>query len=204
MMMLNEPTARSMILDYTESSSPRSCFDSSNGSSSIISNLSSTSSSNNSTNVAAALTNRSNEFDDDEDAFEVVVLGSSTRKEDDNANDDVAFKAFDNLTYLSSHEDLTTPTTNPIISTTRANSNLNDEVDEDDDEPQFNFVGDLLVKKTLKSIKRKDKLKKEAKSNLFNSSSINQSMPDLKQTQQFQSVIKTVEVLVFSRPYKIK
>lgn len=187
MMMLNEPTARSMILDYTESSSPRSCFDSSNGSSSIISNLSSTSSSNNSTNVAAALTNRSNEFDDDEDAFEVVVLGSSARKEDDN---DVAFKAFDNLTYLSSHEDLTTPTTNPIISTTRANTNRNDEVDEDDDEPQFNFVGDLLVKKTLKSIKRKDKLKKEAKSNLFNSSSINQSMPDLKQTQQFQSVIK--------------
>jgi hypothetical protein len=61
--------------------------------------------------------------------------------------------AFDNLTYSSSVEDLTT------------NSHLNDINKQEKPKPQHQLLAkdDTLCKKTIKSIKRKDKLKKETK-----------------------------------------
>lgn len=204
-------------------SSKRTCpLDSSNGSNSIISNISySTSSSNNSSIVlaAAAATTTSNgmvrfNLNDFEDEFESSTSDiRHQRRVYDEENDEFienaylksssspcfsVSRAFDNLTYLSSLEDVSVesveiikhknddkneeekfdrPSVPPLLLT-------GDDCDDDDNEADLigsNLAGDLLVKKTLKSIKRKDKLKKEARS-----SSLASSMNNLTSMSSFE------------------
>lgn len=149
-------------------SSPRSCFESSNGSNSIFSNIS-TSSSNSSSlaaNNPADTPNNTRGFtslNDFDDEFEMIVL--------DDESDSHCYKAFDNLTYLSSAEDLTGGDPDLV-----RNEYEHECGQEDEDEDENFLMGDVLVKKTLKSIKRKDKMRKEAR---FTLNVTNQSMPDL-------------------------